>query len=376
MRLERSDLELEVLVRRIEGDEVDLQPDFQRGEIWNDERRRRLIDNVLRGWYDPSVNIINDPETSRDLVLDGQQRLAAIRLFFRDELRVDGYLSPPDPALQALDGMVYSELPEDAQRRVRRFPLTVVTLTNYEPEEPYELFFRLNQHMALTPPEKRNALYGEARDQVKDVVGRLTEQQLLTKDVVGFANSRLAYDDVFARVALALQTETLREPFSNRAIEDFYREHAFSQRVIGEMVTAAQTFLAAARDVRPKLNKATLFSWLVFTYALNRVGDTLETQFLGEFEQLRRAAKSSPRELPSPLHPIVRTYNDRASYRVNDTLSVLLRDLSLHAARLILDGRGDPRGLGALVQRLDSAPADDGEQEITRFLAATEWDLP
>ncbi len=195
-------------------------------------------------------------------MLDGQQRLAAIRLFFRDELKVDGHMSPPDLALRALDGMVYSELPDDAQRRVRRFPLAVVTLTNYEPEEPYELFFRLNQHMALTPPEKRNALYGEARDQVKTVVGRLSTHGLLDRDIVGFANTRLAYDDVFARFALALQERTLRESFSNRAIEDFYRTQAFSRAVMAGVADAGEQFLACARDVRPKLNKATLFTWV------------------------------------------------------------------------------------------------------------------
>lgn len=102
MRLERSDLELEVVIRRIQEGEIDLQPDFQRGEVWNEERQRRLIDTVLREWYIPPVHVISEPDTSFDLVLDGQQRLNALRRFFADELRVDGKLSPHDPRVQKI----------------------------------------------------------------------------------------------------------------------------------------------------------------------------------------------------------------------------------------------------------------------------------
>jgi hypothetical protein len=285
-------------------------------------------------------------------------------------------LSPFDAALHALDGQVYSQLPGEAQRRVRRFPLTVVTLTNYGPEEPYELFFRLNQHMALTPPEKRNALYGEARDQVKSIVDRFATSGLLRKETIGFANSRLAYDDVIARVALALEAGTLRAPFSNRAIEDFYRERSFSPHVIDRVATTAEQFLIRADEVRPKLNKATLFSWLIFTHTLDGMGEVLPAAFLGEFEHARRRAKISIRDLPTELQPIVRTFNDRASYRVNDTLSVLLRDLALHAAHALVVPNQDRRGLASRLRPFLDGSAEDGEQALVRVLEETQWDLP
>lgn len=76
MRLAKSDLELEVLVNRIDRDELDLQPDYQRGEVWDRPRRQRLIDTVLRGRYIPPIHIVRD--SGRDFVLDGQQRLRTI----------------------------------------------------------------------------------------------------------------------------------------------------------------------------------------------------------------------------------------------------------------------------------------------------------
>ena len=54
MQTHRTELELEVVVRRILAGEIDLQPEYQRGEVWNTERRQRLIDTILRGWYVPA----------------------------------------------------------------------------------------------------------------------------------------------------------------------------------------------------------------------------------------------------------------------------------------------------------------------------------
>ncbi len=96
MRLQRSELELEVLFRRMHEEEIDLQPDFQRGEIWDQRRRQKLIDTVLRQWYVPAVHLVRDDAVGKDLVLDGQQRCMSIRQFFENELAVWGESDPFD----------------------------------------------------------------------------------------------------------------------------------------------------------------------------------------------------------------------------------------------------------------------------------------
>lgn len=142
MKLRKSDLQLETIVSRITKNELDLQPDFQRGEIWNLKRRQRLIDTSLRVWYVPAVHIVIESD-GREVVLDGQQRLAAIRDFMTNDLRVDGKIDPLNPNIQALDGKRFSELPDNVQCAVNRFELQLITLTDYEPQDPNELFFRL-----------------------------------------------------------------------------------------------------------------------------------------------------------------------------------------------------------------------------------------
>jgi hypothetical protein len=387
MKLHRTDPELETLISRLREKEIDLQPDFQRGDVWNLARQQRLVDTILRDWYIPPVHLISDPDSGRELVLDGQQRLSAIRSFFDNEFPVNGRFDPVDPELTDVHGLCYSELPPEMRRRVRRFSLTVITLTDYRPEEPFELFFRLNQHMTLTPPEKRNALYGAARDQVKELISGLGED-LLNKETVGFANRRLAYDDVFARFTLAIEQHTLRTNFSNSAIEDFYRHKRFKQDTMERADSAARSFLELSHEVKPKLNKATLFSWLVFTFGAEELGESNTPRFLDLFEQTRSLLAPHARrpegsvtpplseDLPEGALSVVSVYNNRASYRVNDTLSILLRDLALHTVASLLRERSSD-GLEGLVSEMRFAGSNgQTESVMVGFVETSEWDLP
>src|SRR5438445_2210886 len=60
-------------------------PDWQREEVWDSEKKQRLIDSILRGWRLPKFYFIKASEDGY-LVEDGQQRLAAIFEFFSNEL--------------------------------------------------------------------------------------------------------------------------------------------------------------------------------------------------------------------------------------------------------------------------------------------------
>jgi hypothetical protein len=369
MRLSRSDLELEVLYNRIKRGELDLQPDFQRGEVWDRPRQARLIDTILREWYVPAIHIVREKDGHRELVLDGQQRLRTIRNFFDGELRVVGTLDPVSDEILPLDRLTYAELPEEYQRRFNRFTITVITLTDFDPAEPSELFFRLNQQYSLTPPEKRNALFGAARDQVKSVVLHLTEIGTLHPAKIGFTNGRLAYDDVIARFCIALQLGTLRKQISNNYVEQFYRRQEFDSAVIDDSMRAGEALGAALEAVgRVKFNKATLFSWLIFIHSGTANNGELPI-FLREFESARTYMLDSA---PPPMAPLIQAYNDRSSYRVLDINSVLIRDLVLHCAHYVFFRPIGPElQLSRILDRMYS-PKEAG-YVLLEFIRETDW---
>lgn len=84
--------------RKIPGFVFDMNPDFQRGHVWNEEQQRRYVEFILR-----------DGQSSRDIhwncvgwqanykgpmvLVDGKQRLEAVLKFLRNELAIfNGHL--------------------------------------------------------------------------------------------------------------------------------------------------------------------------------------------------------------------------------------------------------------------------------------------
>ena len=63
-------------------------PDWQREEVWDRDKKQRLIDSILRGWKLPKFYLV---KASNDdyLVEDGQQRLTSILEFFSNELSLN-----------------------------------------------------------------------------------------------------------------------------------------------------------------------------------------------------------------------------------------------------------------------------------------------
>lgn len=146
MHVERTEVELEVLVARIDRDELHVLSYDSRGrrrDEWDEARQQRLIDTILRNWSIPSVHVDGGGPAGQEAVLDGCQRLRTIARFFHDELACSAAIPPADGTLAQLDRLRFSDLPADVRRRVRRYRLSVVTLTDHEPVELDELLDRL-----------------------------------------------------------------------------------------------------------------------------------------------------------------------------------------------------------------------------------------
>lgn len=342
MRLVPWDPDIQTVMTRIESLALDLQPNFQRGEVWPKSKKQRLIDSVLREWHVPPIHVIENPETRRQEVLDGQQRLVAIRDFVRGEFAVDGSTEPLDSKIQDLDGLKYRALPDEVKRQFDQFTLRLYRIVDFKPSEPAELFYRLNQPSNLTGAEQRNAFYGPVRDQIRELVLSL-EQRGIGKEQFGFSNARMAYDDVICRVALTVKRGTIATKIIGNDLVELYR----SEQPLGEydhscLERCLDLFVESCDTVRkPKFNKATLYSWLVFVVrgALLGAFDSNHSSYIGQFltyfhllgvESAQRGDVSSTYSALA-LIPI---YEDRATSRVADVSSILLRDYAIWYAFL------------------------------------------
>lgn len=345
MRLTGSDPDIETIVGRIKDGSLDLQPNFQRGEVWSIPKKQRLIDSVLRDWHIPPIHVVVD-QSNRHLVLDGQQRLVAIRDFVNGEFPVDGMIQPNDDGIASLDGVFYADLPEEWRRRFNQFTLRLFRITDYKPSEPGELFFRLNQLSALTSAEQRNAFFGDTREQVKNLVNAM-ESHGLNMKFWGFSNARMAYDDIIARTCLALENRTLKKKITANALADRYRTgRGFSAEVEGLVKSSIQLLgTGGANSSVLSFNKATAQTWLVFAATLiqgasHPVNSREFHQFIKAFADMRLAEPlgleldpgfGDMREMfgPYAAAAAVNVYEDRSTSRVADISSVTLRDFVL-----------------------------------------------
>jgi hypothetical protein len=336
MRLEPSDPDIETVVTRIERGDLDLQPEFQRGEVWSKAKKQRLIDSVLREWHIPPLHVIELKESRRQEVLDGQQRLAASRDFVRGEFPVDGSIEPLDPEIQKLSGKRFRELPEDWKRRFNQFTLRVFRIVDYRAEEPGELFFRLNQPTSLTAAEQRNAFFGPVRAQIKELVDLLGTTGV-DRGILGFSNSRMAYDDVLARVCLTVKRRSMAEKVTASTLITLYRSEERLPPTTVEKVKGAIDLFGAAQPSltgQVQLNKATVYSWFLFAIRANTTTDrALTSELLGEFMrwyEFQRIESQLGLWLPTEglllTDELLRIYADRSAARVADVSSVILRD--------------------------------------------------
>ena len=349
MLCQPTEVELEVIVNRINSNDINLQPEFQRGEVWSESKKKKLIDTILRGWKIPPIHMIPD-KNKVDEVLDGQQRLAAIRDFYNNEFAVDGSIQPNDKAIAELDGLLYKNLPMDIQREFRRYSITIIRLTEYNPEEPAELFYRLNQPSALTAAEQRNAYIGNTRNQIKELVNKF-EAMGAEKEIVGFSNSRLAYDEIISKFAYMIEVNSLKRKITAGDISKRYRDDStFSDETIGIVEKTLKRYVECMIEMRknhwyrPKFSKATLISWLLYIACNERCSSEYE-ELIFRFESSRDYLKNKIQDvigetysdftkMMSDRYPFMEAmlniYNQRASMGSTDALSIIYRDIIIN----------------------------------------------
>ncbi|WP_181062766.1 DUF262 domain-containing protein [Pseudoclavibacter sp. RFBG4] len=333
MRFLSQDPDIETIVRRIKDGDYDLQPDFQRGEVWTTQKKKRLIDSILRGWHIPPIHLVAR-EDERSDVLDGQQRLTAIRDFVQGKFPIDGNIEPISEALGRLDGLRFGELPESTARTFRKSTIRVFELVDFQPDEPHELFFRLNQPTSLTEAEKRNAFVGTARNQVRDLTAWATESQLLTERI-GFSNARMAYDDMLARSLVTLEVHSLDTKITASLVTSRYREGSpFAESDVAAMQHAMQIVLPELYAVgvegtvlRP--NRATLHTWLTTgaQLHLSNASPDLNAVFVQTVTKIEAARWLKQDAVGSLDQRLIEIFQNRSTARVADVSSIIVRDL-------------------------------------------------
>lgn len=163
-----ADFTLEVLHHKWKNGDFEI-PTFQRGFVWKQPQASKLIESFLLGLPVPPIFLFTSKESSKQLVVDGQQRLKTIFYYF------DGYFGDAvgdKKTIFRLKGLnekspiekkSFTELSEKDQRRLKDCVLRSFIIQQLDPEDDtsvYHVFERLNTGgTALSNQEVRNCVY-------------------------------------------------------------------------------------------------------------------------------------------------------------------------------------------------------------------------
>jgi uncharacterized protein with ParB-like and HNH nuclease domain len=137
-------------------------PDWQRDKVWDNARKRCLIDSILHGWKLPKFYFVKTSDDGFEVV-DGQQRLSAIFEFCSNELA----LSPQTAA--AFGGLRYRDLPQAVSDAFDDFEIEYDVIEDASEAELKEFFQRVQAGLPTTSSEKLNATHSKLRDYCRKV---------------------------------------------------------------------------------------------------------------------------------------------------------------------------------------------------------------
>lgn len=192
------------IIERLRYGEIELNPDFQRlPNLWNDEKQSRLIESLIIRIPLPTFYFDCDDD-EKLIVIDGLQRLTAIRRFAvlekndAEKLRLTGL-----EYLQEYNGCYYEDLPPRIRRRINEQSILAYVIRSGTPEKVRtSIFTRINTGgLTLTAAEIKNSVYrGQAANLLKEMAAmnefkRATRNKISPKRMLDceFINRFLAF---------------------------------------------------------------------------------------------------------------------------------------------------------------------------------------
>lgn len=281
------------LMERLEHDEIDLMPGFQRrGNLWSLKKQSQLIESLMLKIPIPAF-YFDVADENKWVVIDGLQRLTAFHNFLvgtkgdsENGVRVKQKLVGLQ-YLRDLNGFTLDELPRQYARRIKETALIAFTVEKGTPDGVvFNIFQRINTGgVVLNDQEIRQALYqGPATELIQQLAEseefliatqnalspeRMADREYVTRflafTLLDYRTEYKGNIDDFLIKAMRLLNSSKPEEMK-RIQKDFYRVMRVCHKIFGKYAFRRYDIEAGWR--RGPLNKAVFEMWSVCLHEL------------------------------------------------------------------------------------------------------------
>jgi uncharacterized protein with ParB-like and HNH nuclease domain len=186
-----TDWTAETIISQLRKKNIDLNPDFQRRDAWDIDKKSKFIESLILGLPVPPIILAEKKEKKNSyIVIDGKQRLLSIMQFCKSDgdIEYESLFLNNLEILHDLNGLNYEILLQnkDSENYVTNFDnqaIRAVVIKNWPNEKfLYTVFLRLNTgSLKLSPQELRQALhpgeflnyinkYVETKNPIRDIL--------------------------------------------------------------------------------------------------------------------------------------------------------------------------------------------------------------
>ncbi len=175
MEIKQDTITIKELIELKKSNMISVNPEYQRGAVWNDPQQKKLIDSVLRNYALPLIYLhlkkkdVAGMHSESLEIIDGQQRInalykfseGALKLFdpIKDdkEARFPNFIKQTNCDWASCD---FLSLPDELKNKFNETILFVAYVTTDVEDEARDLFIRLQAGLPLNAQEKRDAWPG------------------------------------------------------------------------------------------------------------------------------------------------------------------------------------------------------------------------
>lgn len=164
VKTQSIEYDIETLIKKIDKNIIKLDPDYQRRHRWDNKTSSKLIESLILNIPIPIIYISQDVDVDQETfdseyrysVIDGQQRLTAIKNFLKGKFTLEGL-----ETLSELNGCNYNDLPPFLTRRLEERSIKCLRIdSTLDVQVKLDIFERLNSgSVKLEAQELRNAIY-------------------------------------------------------------------------------------------------------------------------------------------------------------------------------------------------------------------------